>query len=107
MENTIKARVPATWSNATSLATKIQTACVNSGNEFKFTVALIGEKKIPAGGTSAVTSYTVNAKIGFDAEEFTSVQSPEDSIHSACVANKKSGEEFTFKTYTGLGDSAI
>ena len=107
MKNTIKAQVPATWSNATSLATKIQTACVNSGNEFKFVVALVGEKKIPAGETTPVTSYFVNAKVGFDTSNFSSVQSLEDSIHTACENVKKSGTEIKFKTYTGLKDSKV
>ena len=108
MENTIKAKVPVEkWSKATTLANSIQTACAGSENEFKFTVALIGEKKIPAGGTSAVTSYFVNAKIGYESGGFSSVQSLEDAIYSACDANKKTGEEFTFKTYTGLRDSAV
>lgn len=107
MENTIKAKVSATWANATSLATKIQTACANSGKEFKFVVALVGEKKIPAGGTSAVTSYSVNAKVGFDTSDFTSIQSLEETIHTACENAKKSGTEIKFKTYTGLGDSSV
>ena len=107
MENTIKAKVPETWAKATSLANSIQTACVNLGKEFKFVVALVGEKKTPADGTSAVTSYSVNAKIGFDTDDFTAVQSLEDSIHSACESAKKSGTEIKFKTYTGLGDSTV
>lgn len=100
MHNKITAQVPTDWSNATTLANNIRSACtLSGGDEFNFEVTLKGEKSVPLGQTKPVTSYSVNARITHKADNFADIQSFENTVYSACDSHKKSGEEMTFNTY--------
>lgn len=103
MENiTIKLQVPtADWSNATALANNIRSACtLSGGDEFNFMATLVGEKAIPAGKTTPVTTYSVKAEIRCKIDDFSDSQAFENTIYLACDSHKKSGEKVTFATYS-------
>ena len=83
------------WTNATSLADSIRSACGSYGKDYKFTVALVGEKNTSTEGVF------VNGKINFENGTWKKIQALEDSIQGACekVCTIKGSSAYDVKTY--------
>lgn len=97
----------ADWTNAKSLADSIKSACQSYGKDdkdFKFTVALVGEKNTSTDNDGTITKtegVSVNGKINFDNDTWTKIQSLENSIQTACAAvcTIKGSSAYEIKTY--------
>lgn len=94
----------ADWANAKSLADSIKSACGTYGKDYKFTVALVGEKNTTTDkdGTITITEgVSVNGKINFENDTWTKIQNLENSIQGACAAvcTIKGSSAYDIKTY--------